>query len=1003
MSMSITDAKKAYDGDGITTTFTIGSPAWRFFEKEDIKVIVRNKTTGLEEPQVLGSDFTITGTPLDGVYEGGSVVMASPPAIGEELIIWRDPRATQDLSLTDNDRLPAKLVEKALDKTIAIVQSLQEQINQAFKLPDGALEFDTKVPTPIVANSTLIVNETADGLAWGGDLSAASADAQAAAASAAASAATAAATVGIIGGIYNVKSYGAVGNGVTDDSAAVAAAMAAIGAGGTLYFPRGEFLLTNGLLINVANVRLCGDGKGSKVVIPPGKKIECTQSGFLAEHIWIDGQSYAPYNAASVGLYVHGANCTSFIRNVMIRNCWITNLSFYGIVAEFIDGLIIDNVSIDTVAEAGIFLNSVRRFRLGQNEIRDINVNRAFSNAYGVIISELNVGTKTGTITNGSNQITALSPNANDLWPGMIIAHPSLPAETVILDITFPVLTLSNKAIATSVGATLYFCQPPSQDGLVIGNLVKNNPVWEGLDTHSGRNIAFVGNTVIDCFMGIIAGDSGTDYGMAPQNIVISGNTLKGYSAEDKTKTATGSTINITMNTAPTFTVKVGDYIIYGTQVRRIATVTDQTHYILDNTGAAYSGAFSPQPAASLVTVTQKGSSGLGIAVTGDDGSAPGLTQQFADGCVVSGNTVAYFGEERQSLGSACYWRNTRNLVVSGNSIVEPNHYGIIDYYDNYGTTYVGNTCIDPWSMSQAGGAFIHFGAAYHSAFIDGNSSRRGTKVANFVNERFVSCGGGLTFADTQISLGTNFYDGNSDLYFVNIPSGTLLDNVQRYPARYMAAAAPTTGTWKRGDIVFNTVPDNRVTIGWICVSGGTPGTWISWNNTIGAFPAGNESVPGVEIGTDGGLGLFRYDTHKMGFAAHGLRQGFVGEDAWKFGWTAACTYQFTGKNFALNTEGTAGAATVLHNSISTGSAEFSGGGNYDNGGNFKGYGTTHATKAGYGELRSGATVVLQYADTGLKDIKATTVGAASAGAIVDFITVKINGTDRKIAVYALV
>lgn len=40
------------------------------------------------------------------------------------------------------------------------------------------------------------------------------------------------------------------------------------------------------------------------------------------------------------------------------------------------------------------------------------------------------------------------------------------------------------------------------------------------------------------------------------------------------------------------------------------------------------------------------------------------------------------------------------------------------------------------------------------------------------------------------------------------------------------AAAAPTTGTWARGDIVYHNAPEAEGNIGWVCVSGGTPGTW---------------------------------------------------------------------------------------------------------------------------------------------------------------------------------
>lgn len=38
--------------------------------------------------------------------------------------------------------------------------------------------------------------------------------------------------------------------------------------------------------------------------------------------------------------------------------------------------------------------------------------------------------------------------------------------------------------------------------------------------------------------------------------------------------------------------------------------------------------------------------------------------------------------------------------------------------------------------------------------------------------------------------------------------------------------AAPTSGTWGRGCIVFNSEPSAGGTVGWVCVTAGTPGTW---------------------------------------------------------------------------------------------------------------------------------------------------------------------------------
>lgn len=48
------------------------------------------------------------------------------------------------------------------------------------------------------------------------------------------------------------------------------------------------------------------------------------------------------------------------------------------------------------------------------------------------------------------------------------------------------------------------------------------------------------------------------------------------------------------------------------------------------------------------------------------------------------------------------------------------------------------------------------------------------------------------------------------------------------------AAAAPTTGTYAQGDYVRKAAPVEAgaatakyVIVGWVCVAGGTPGTWV--------------------------------------------------------------------------------------------------------------------------------------------------------------------------------
>lgn len=50
----------------------------------------------------------------------------------------------------------------------------------------------------------------------------------------------------------------------------------------------------------------------------------------------------------------------------------------------------------------------------------------------------------------------------------------------------------------------------------------------------------------------------------------------------------------------------------------------------------------------------------------------------------------------------------------------------------------------------------------------------------------------------------------------------------------FTAAAAPTAGDFARGDIVWNSAPEAAGTVGWICVTGGSPGTFKAFG-TIAA------------------------------------------------------------------------------------------------------------------------------------------------------------------------
>lgn len=84
-------------------------------------------------------------------------------------------------------------------------------------------------------------------------------------------------------------------------------------------------------------------------------------------------------------------------------------------------------------------------------------------------------------------------------------------------------------------------------------------------------------------------------------------------------------------------------------------------------------------------------------------------------------------------------------------------------------------------------------------------------------NDRVTKLG---TIPNKNVLIGSRLYDIGADRWYHVKATGTTWNSVVH------AAAAPTTGTWKVGDIAWNTAPAAGGAPGWVCTTAGTPGTW---------------------------------------------------------------------------------------------------------------------------------------------------------------------------------
>ena len=229
-----------------------------FFENSHIKCVVTT-SAGVDTELTLGSTFNVTGA---GNANGGSLTTTTAVPNTSKVTIYRSVPVTQTTSYQEGGDFPAASHEKALDKLTMIAQQTKRLADRALRVPesqnnpsdipnagsgqkllginDGTLTWEENrqlPPYPATAGTQALV--TAGGgttASWQTIPSIASGPVTATGSTVPRFPADR------FGERVNVKDFGAVGNGIANDTAAILAAAAALPNGGTIYFPPGTYL-----------------------------------------------------------------------------------------------------------------------------------------------------------------------------------------------------------------------------------------------------------------------------------------------------------------------------------------------------------------------------------------------------------------------------------------------------------------------------------------------------------------------------------------------------------------------------------------------------------------------------------------------------------------------------------------------------------------------------------------------------------------------------------------
>jgi len=356
MTVSSSTNRWAYTGDGVTDTFAYTN---RIYASTDLKVYVN--------AVLQTSGYSVSG--ID-VAAGGNVVFTTAPAADAAIVIDRDVPYTQPTLLEDTGKFPAANTMAAIDRVAILTQQLDAALSRTLRFPvtDTApiddlpsfatrfgkyLGFDSVTGAPTLFSSVIdLTSVTAEG------------------------GSAARALTQHFGDILSVKDFGALGDGATDDTAALQAAIDYCDANGLrLIVPKGTYptgALTvdgamhlellkgatlkakstlNGNLIAVAgsNVRISGpgtiDGNRANVTASTGIGVSTGSSDVTIEDLTIT-------SCKGRGIYASD-NCPRLI----VRRNYITDVSSDGAFLQLatnqsVHGVRVEDNVVDRSAEA---------------------------------------------------------------------------------------------------------------------------------------------------------------------------------------------------------------------------------------------------------------------------------------------------------------------------------------------------------------------------------------------------------------------------------------------------------------------------------------------------------------------------------------------------------------------------------------------------------------------------------------------------------------------------
>ena len=572
----------------------------------------------------------------------------------------------------------------------------------------------------------------------------------------------------------SVKDFGAVGNGIADDTAEIQAALTA-GAGRSVYFPGGTYLISATLTVP-ADTMVTGDGYGSVVFQNTREQnVFELNNNCTVQHLRLKGDGVS---SGGVSFQKNNGIVVILKRNIKVLNCFIHAFEANGIYisgsnnTEIIGNYLWDNkYSFSSGSDIALYGG-------GGSQRTIISKNFCFSNNSQGIMADAIAGDTDfsieGNICVTLNATTwAEESSANVLRRHGIIA-----------------------GYAATGGIGRY----------LVANNICRNTLWTGIYYQGGapltQGVQIIGN---QCSLnGLNGGGTSLSAGIyvATQG---NGDLIANNLIEDYSGTVPNGTGAIKVAPSATATSAGASTIILNNVIRSslntgiLLSLHARNVEVRGNT-------IINSAQEDIVWFPSAGIADVGNHSIKDNRIQRTNTAAPAIYIYYQASTLPTFVQNNYILGSDNTVNSTDNVGIKWSA--NPNIYITGNTISNF---YYG-----VYKFSNA------IGRDFSNQFVDRNNlidCNIGLRIASNTNAAVIPVQDNVfTNVTTQTSGGGSF-----NVAYIARRAG---DDIY-----FQSAAAPTVGTWAVGDFAQQLTPVVGQPKGWMCTVAGNPGTWVSTGN----------------------------------------------------------------------------------------------------------------------------------------------------------------------------